>query len=378
MPVPRKKILYLVTEDWFFVSHFLPMAKAARELGFEVAVGTQIGNCGERLHGERMRAIDLGSRRGSLGPVEAVRYFARAYRIVRAEKPDIVHCIALKPVVLGGLAAKLAGARRLVLAPTGLGHLWTVQGAGVRLVRRLVTGVVGRWLDGPHTRFVFENKDDPRALGLDPVAPNVSFVGGAGVAPEEFPFMPEPPAPPVRLAVVSRMIWPKGIATAVAAVQRVQAAGAPVELDLYGEPDPANPLAIPPARLREWSQSPGIRWHGRTADVAQVWREHHISLFLSEYREGLPRTIVEAAAAGRPIVTTDIPGCRDLVRDGREGYLVKPGDIEGAARAIAALAGDAALRQRMGAQANRRFHEGFTEAAVTDTIAAIYRSLVGE
>ena len=160
--------------------------------------------------------------------------------------------------------------------------------------------------------------------------------------------------------------------------RRCAAHGPPVhkvELDLYGEPDVENPQAIPQETLRQWSQEPGIRWHGRTENVAQVWRDHHIALFLSKYREGMPRTIIEAAAAGRPIVTTDIPGNRDLVRDGREGFLVEPGDVDAAASAIVRLAGDEALRRRMGRDANIRFHEGFTESAVTEVVAGLYRSL---
>ena len=370
------KILYLATEDWFFASHFMPMARTARELGFDVVIATRLGDKADRLIAERFRPIPVNSKRGSSGLLEALRSVMRTYRIVRDERPDVVHCIALRPVVLGGLAAKLAGARRLVLAPTGLGYLWTTDGIFVRGLRALTRRAVGSWLNGPDTRYLFENRDDPREFGLDPNGNNVFIVGGAGVAPEDFPCGPEPPAPPVKLAVVSRMIAPKGIAEAVEAVRQARAAGAPVELDLFGEPDPANPLSIPPEILREWASEPGIRWHGRTEDVARVWWEHHIALFLSTYREGLPRTIVEAAAAGRPIIACAIPGCRDLVRDGQEGILIDPGDTAAAARAIARLADDAALRQKMGRDANLRFLDGFTESAVTGVVARLYGTFV--
>jgi glycosyltransferase involved in cell wall biosynthesis len=368
------KILYLATEDWFFASHFMPMARTARELGFDVVIATRLGDKADRFIAERFRPIPMNSRRGSSGLLEALRSVMRTYRIVRDERPDVVHCIALRPVVLGGLAAKLAGARRLVLAPTGLGYLWMTDGIVVRVLRALTRRAVGSWLNGPDTRYLFENRDDPREFGLDPNGITVFIVGGAGVAPEDFPYSPEPPAPPVKLAVVSRMIAPKGIAEAVEAVRQARTAGAPVELDLFGEPDPANPLSIPSEILREWARQPGIRWHGRTEDVARVWRGHHIALFLSTYREGLPRTIVEAAAAGRPIIACAIPGCRDLVRDGQEGILVDPGDTAAAAGAIARLADDAALRQKMGRDANRRFLDGFTESAVTGVVARLYRT----
>ena len=172
------------------------------------------------------------------------------------------------------------------------------------------------------------------------------------------------------------MIRPKGIAEAVEAVARARQLGSPVELSLFGRPDPSNPLSISEETLRQWSAQPGITWYGHSADIAKVWADHHIALFLSSYPEGLPRTLVEAAAAGRPIVTTDAPGCREVVRDGIEGFLVPPGDVEAAAQALVRLANDPALRARMGAAANARFYERFTEAAVQQTVKTLYRSLV--
>ena len=366
------KLLYLITEDWFFVSHFLPMARAARAAGFEVVVATRVRAHGARIAAEGFRVVSLENERRSFGPFEALRGFFRIVRIVREERPDIVHCIALRMVVLGGLAARMGGARQLVLAPTGLGHLWSDNGLIERFARALSRIVAGRWLRRPGTRYLFENTDDPREFGLGEGAP-VTIVPGAGVDPAEFPPSPEPAAPPMRVAVVARMIWPKGIAEAVAAVRRARALGADVELDLYGEPDPSNRRTCTEAELRALAE-PGIRWQGRTDDLARVWREHHVALLLTYYREGVPRSLIEAAAAGRPIVTTDVPGCRDVVRDGAEGLLVPPHDVEGAARALVRLAGDAALRARLGAAAHARFEERFTEAAVRRTVGELYDS----
>jgi glycosyltransferase involved in cell wall biosynthesis len=366
------KLLYLITEDWFFVSHFLPMARAARAAGFEVVVATRVRQHGERIAAEGCRVVALENERRSFGPFEALRGFFRIARIVREERPDIVHCIALRMVVLGGLAARWGGARNLVLAPTGLGHLWINEGLRERLARALSRIVVGRWLRRPGTRYLFENTDDPREFGLGPTDA-VTIVPGAGVSPDEFPPSPEPAAPPMRVAVVARMIWPKGVAEAVAAVKRACALGADVELDLYGEPDLSNRRTCTEAELRALAE-PGIRWHGRSSDIARVWREHHVAMLLTWYREGVPRSLIEAAAAGRPIVTTDVPGCRDLVRDGVEGFVVAPHDVEGAARALVRLAGDAALRARLGAAAHARFQERFTEEAVQRTVAELYAS----
>ena len=369
------KILYLVTEDWFFVSHFLPIAQAAQDCGWQVAVATRVRADGAQLSAAGCSVIAIESERGSASLLAGVRDFFQLRKIVRRERADVVHCIALRPVVIGGLAAKFAGTGSLVLAPTGLGHLWIERGMAVRLARKLVSRIVGAWLRGPRTHYLFENRDDPREFGIDPDAADVTLVGGAGVDPANFPESDEPPAPPVKVAVVSRMIRPKGIVEAVEAIRRARAAGAPVELHLYGDPDADNRRSIPQAILQQWSAEPGIAWHGHTADVARIWREHHVAMLLS-YREGLPRSLVEAAAAGRPIVATDVPGCREVARDGKEGILVPFGDSDAAARALTRLAADAGLRRRLGAAAYVRFSQRYTAEAVRQTVGALYRSLV--
>jgi glycosyltransferase involved in cell wall biosynthesis len=366
------KLLFLISEDWFFVSHFLPMARAARDAGFEVVVAARVKDHNQRIEAAGCRVIPFEIERGSVTPLAVLRGLKRVYDIVRVERPDIVHCIALRMIILGGIPAKIAGARTLVLAPTGLGHLWISNGLAERLMR-FGARVVAWLLRGSRTHFLFENAEDPPDLGLDAADPQVTVVPGAGVDPVEFPQMPEPPTPPLRIAVVARMIRPKGIAEAVEAARVARGKGAAVELDLYGVRDPSNPLSIPEADLRRWSAEPGIAWRGATADVPAVWRDHHAALFLSTYREGVPRSVTEAAACGRPIVTTDAVGCRELVRNDIEGILVPPGNIEAAADALVRLAEDAALRARLGAAAHRRFTERFTEEAVRTAVGALYR-----
>jgi glycosyltransferase involved in cell wall biosynthesis len=367
------KLLYLVTEDWWFCQHFLPMARAARAVGYEIVVAARLREHAAPIAREGYRTVSLENERRSLGAGEILRSTFRMMQIVRAERPDLVHCIGLRMVVLGGLAARLAGARAIVLAPTGLGHLWIENGPIERLARVVTRFLVGRWLRRPGTRYLFENADDPREFGLDSTGFDVTLVGGAGVAAADFAPAPEPPLP-VKIAVVARMILPKGIAESAAAVLRARARGTAVELHLFGSPDRSNRRSITESNLQAWSQQPGIVWHGATSDPAAVWREHHIAMLLS-YREGLPRALVEAAATGRPIIATDVVGCREVVRDGCEGLLVALGDIEAAAAAVGRLAADPVLRARLGATARERFLERFSEAAVTSTMKHLYKSL---
>lgn len=369
------KLLFLVTEDWWFCRHFLPMARAARGAGFEVAVGTRVREHAAPILAEGCRLVPLENARGSLALTAVVRELVRLMRLVRSERPEVVHCVGLRMVLLGGLAAKLSGATALVLAPTGLGHLWIEDGLVERVLRPVVRFLIGNVLRGGTTRFLFENADDPHELGLDPKHDSITFVGGAGVDPKQFAVAPEPSAPPVTVAVVSRMLKSKGIAEAVAAVRLARQRGVQIELHLYGAPDPANRNSFSEVDLKAWSAEPGIHWHGPTGDVAQVYRRHHVAMLLS-YREGLPRALVEAAACGRPIVATDVPGCRELVSDGAEGILVQLGNIEATADALVRLAADPALRTCLGAAAHARFRARFTEDAVKQTVAGLYGGLV--
>jgi glycosyltransferase involved in cell wall biosynthesis len=349
------------------------MARTARAAGFEVVVATRVRDHAGRIEAEGCRVVPLESERRSLGPFEALRGFFRIARIVRAERPDIVHCIALRMVALGGLAARFGGVKRLVLAPTGLGLLWSEDGVINCLARAALRFTIARVLRGAQTRYLFENTDDPHEFGLED-SPVVTIVPGAGADPQDYPPSPEPAAPPVKVAVVARMIAAKGIEDAVAAVQRARELGAPVELDLYGSPDPSNRRSCSEQDLAKWSAEPGIHWRGRSADVAEVWRTHHIAMLLTWYREGVPRSLIEAAACGRPIVTTDSPGCRDLVRDRNEGILVPLRDTEAAARALVELAGSSDLRAQFGRAANARFLEWFTEAEVRRRVGSVYAS----
>jgi glycosyltransferase involved in cell wall biosynthesis len=226
------KLLYLSTEDAAFCQHFLVMARAALTANFEVAVATKIRKHSHKLVEEGLRPIPLETERGSLSLFEAISGILKMVAIIRREQPDIVHCISLRMVLLGGFAARLAGAKKVVLAPTGLGHLWISDRFIERVLRRVVAFVVGRLLKGSNTHFLFENREDSVEFGIDPDSDYVTIVGGAGVVAEEFPPSPEPVETSIKVAVVSRMLVPKGIAEAVAAVELARAKGANITLHL--------------------------------------------------------------------------------------------------------------------------------------------------
>lgn len=370
-----KKLVFIVTEDWFFCSHFLPMARAARELGLDVTVICRVRNHREIIEETGARVVMLDAERRSLNPLAAAASTWRLAGLLKAERADVVHCIALRSILVGGTAAALAGVKRRIYALTGLGFLGARTDTVGRLARRVVQMLIGM-LTTTKTRFLFENNSDPRMLGLDPGEERVTIVGGAGVNPDALSPAPIPPVPPVKIAVIARMLWSKGIDLAVAATEQARLRGADIELSLFGAPDPSNPKAVPEATLKEWNSQPGITWHGPTGDVGAVWRDHHVCCLPSRGGEGLPRTLLEGASCGRAIVTTDVPGCRDLVRNGTEGLVVAADDASALAEAFFLLASDPASIERMGQAARARILDGYTERDVMEAVKDLYsRSL---
>jgi glycosyltransferase involved in cell wall biosynthesis len=368
-------LIFIVTEDWFFASHFLPMLRSAREAGFAPAVICRVRAHRQAIEAAGGRVIALEADRGRREIGSALATIGQIRRILRVERPAIVHLIALWPIALGGFAAILAGVRRRVYAVTGLGFLGASPSLRAHLARMATRLALRLPLDGKRVRFLLENPDDAKLLGFDPAARRVVIVGGAGVDPQAYGPSPLPPLPPLKIAVVARMLWSKGIDVAVAALRLARQQGADIILSLYGEPDPTNPKTIPQAQLEAWDAEPGIAWRGRTNDAAGVWREHHVCCLPSRGGEGLPRTLLEGASCGRAVLTSDVPGCRALVRDGVEGLLVPPGDAPGLARAMLALAQDPQRMARMGEAARARVLSGFTEQHVIEAVAGMYREL---
>lgn len=371
----RRRLLFFITEDWFFVSHFIGMGIAAKKAGFDVAVATRVKDHAPLIEAAGLRLIPVESLRGATGALALLGAVLTSRRVILQERPDIVHAIALRCVLTGGIAARLCRVRGLLLAPTGLGFLWSSSSAKAKLARCLLRLAVQYVLDGKRSFFLFENPDDARALGLDPErAGRIALVRGAGVDPEAFPAQSLPEGDELRLALVARMIGSKRVGDAVEAVRLARAQGIRARLDIYGAPDPDNPDSLSPAQLASWSRLPGIVWHGPTRDVVSVWKNAHAAILLST-GEGLPRSLVEAAASARAIITTDEPGNRIVVQDGGNGFIVPAGNPAMAAQAIAGLAKDRVLLERMGHASRRHFENGFTLEAVTGKAVEIYEKL---
>jgi glycosyltransferase involved in cell wall biosynthesis len=367
-------LLYLVTEDWYFWSHRLPIARAARDAGWAVLVATRVGSHGERIEQEGFRLIPIKMRRRSLAPWWEIATVAELIEIYRRERPDLVHHVAMKPVLYGSLAAALAGVPAVVHALAGMGYIFTSSGVKARLLRPLIRTAFRWLLDRSHSRLILQNPDDVAVMTKATVAPErVVLIRGSGVDTEAFAQSDELDGTPVAV-MVSRMLWDKGVGELVEAARLLQRRGVPLRVVLVGSPDPENPASIPERQLRDWDASGDVAWWGERSDVANIWANCHIAV-LPSYREGLPKSLLEAAACGRPLVATDVSGCREVVRDGATGLLVPPRDARALADALERLARDRDLRRRMGAAARDLVTREMSEQVVVAQTVALYRSL---
>jgi glycosyltransferase involved in cell wall biosynthesis len=378
------KLLFLVTEDWYFCSHRLPAARAARAAGFDVVVATRVRAHGDRIceEGFALRPI-VWRRRGDglLGGGRAILEIAGLYR---SERPDLVHHIALKPMLFGGIARRLgsAGTQNSPVAidsVMGLGSGFSAASFAARL-RRPSLGIALRLAAGRDRGWVIvQNPEDRDALIALGTAPQrIVMIRGSGVDCNHFRALPDPETTTVTVALVSRMLRDKGVLDAVAAIRLLRGRGLPVELLLAGPTDPDNSGSLTTESLASLTAEPGIEWLGPVADVRNVWLRSAIAVLPSTYGEGVPKALLEAAACARPIVASDVPGCRELVRPGETGLLVPPRNVDQLAAAIAALAGDPGRRAAMGRAGRALAQCEFAEDIVAGETLAVYQTALRE
>jgi glycosyltransferase involved in cell wall biosynthesis len=367
----RPKLFFLVTEDWYFWSHRLPVARAARDAGFAVAIATRVREHGDRIREEGFALHPLAWRRRGdrlFGAWRAIREIARLYR---AERPDILYHVALKPTLFGGIATRLAFRRGAEPA-----MLSAVMGFGSSATRwrRAALGLALRIVPGGGT-FIVQNPENRAVLArqrLDPA--RIALIRGSGVDTAHFIPLPEPEGLGVTVALVGRMLRSKGVLEAVAAVRRLRADGLEIDLLLVGMTDPDSGDTLSVAALTELAAEPGIEWLGHVEDVREIWRRAAIAVLPSSYGEGLPKALLEAAACGRSIVASDMPGCREIVIHDRTGLLVPAHDVAGLAAAIAALAADPDLRRRLGIAGRALVEREFADAIVAEQTVALCRA----
>jgi glycosyltransferase involved in cell wall biosynthesis len=371
MAVPR--LLFLITDDRYFVSHRLPMARAARDAGFDVHVATKVADYRAPILAEGFTLHELGWSKLRRKPHHIIRDILEIRRLYKVLRPDVVHHVALVPIIFGQLAATgLSVASVNTVAGLGSGFIG-LDLVGL-LLRQGLSTALRILLNRPSTLTVVQNEDDRRAVQQIGVAPEtIRLVPGSGVDTDRIRPLPEPQGP-ITVGVAARMLDDKGIRPLVAAQQKLQAEGQDIRLVLAGDPDLANRTAIRPEELTHFASLPGISWLGHVENIESLWAQCHIAALPSR-REGLPKALLEAAAVGRPLIATDVPGCRDVAIDGKTGLLVPVDDAARLADAISLLAGNSALRKEMGSAARSFVETRFSAVAIGAASLTLYRSL---
>jgi glycosyltransferase involved in cell wall biosynthesis len=368
------RLLYVVTEDWAFLSHRLPMARAARDAGFEVHVACHVNDGAAAITAERFILHPIPFARGSLSPLAALATIAALRRIHRTVKPELTHHVALQACVLGMIAA--TGRRTAcVNAFIGLGYAFTADTIKAQTLRRLIGAALRFLLDRDASVALVQNGDDRAALiALGIAKDRIALISGSGVDVEHFVPLPEPEGPPT-FGFVGRLLDDKGIRTLVVAHRLLRANGSDARLLIAGTPDPANPASVSEDEAKSWNSEPGITWLGQVRDIAGLWRSAHVAVLPSR-REGLPLSLMEAAACGRAMIASDVPGCREVVIHEQTGLLVPVDDAPALAQAMQRLAAAPDLRARYAAAARNLAVEKFAADIIGRQTVELYRRLL--
>jgi len=350
------------------------MARAARAAGFEVHVATRIDRHGPAIEAEGFHLHPISWRRGSLDPRDFFRVLREVRRLYRKLPPDLAHHVAVPATLVGSLAAT-GLATVCVNAMTGLGTLFISNEPRIRAARTIVTPVLGKVLSRPSSVVLVQNLDDRAVMesfGVDPS--QIALIPGSGVDTDLMTPSPEP-AGPVTIGFLGRLVEAKGIRALVEAHGRLCTRGRDIRLVIAGTPDEANAGSIPKEEISAWGRHRNVSCLGFVEDIAALWTSVHIAV-LPSHREGLPLSMLQAAACGRPLIATDVPGCRDVARADYNALLVPIDDVEALAQAIDRLALDPPLRRRFGAASRMLVEREFSSQRIGRDLIALYGDML--
>ncbi|HEY1952406.1 MAG TPA: glycosyltransferase family 4 protein [Gemmatimonadaceae bacterium] len=375
MSGPARRIVYLVNSSRWFLSHRFPLAVAARESGFEVHIAAPAAEPeSEEIRSRGYQVHEYPLERAGSNPLTDIRTITEIARIYRDVRPHIAHHVAIKPVLYGSLVARTLRVPAFVNAVTGLGYVFMASGTVASARKAAVTAAYRIACGYANSRVIFQNPDDLESFVRARIVPagRAVLIRGSGVNLSSFPAMPEPPGVPV-VMFPSRMLWDKGLAEFVEAARRVHAVGVPARFVLVGDVD-YNRTSVDVAQLRAWESEHIVEWWGHRSDMPAALAQSTI-VCLPSYREGLPKALLEGASTGRALVTTDVPGCREVVRNGDNGLLVPVGDADALARAIIRLLQVPTERHQMAARSRQRAQDEFSIDRVVKETLQVYRSL---
>lgn len=371
------KVLFFANTEWYLYNFRLAFAKFLRDRGFEVVMVSPVGPYGARLIAEGFRWIGLDMNRRSIHPVRELAVLYRLSRIYAAEKPDIVHHFTIKCVVYGSFIAWRLGIRKRVNAVAGMGYVFTSSALRARLLKPVVAALMKLLLRGNDARLIIQNNDDFSAFQTARLASpaNMRLIRGSGVDTSLFRPRDRARDGRTRVLFAARLLWDKGIGEYVEAARILKRANCAVDMLIAGVPDIGNPSSVAPSQIEQWMQEGVITHLGHVDDMPALLSDVDIAV-LPSYREGAPRSLIEAAAAGLPIVSTDVPGCREIVEHEVNGLLVPVRQVDPIVEAIRFLHQYPAERARMGQAGRNKVLRQFDQRLVFEATHAVYLELI--
>lgn len=378
-----KKILFNITEDWFFCSHFLERAIAAKKKGYSISVISKENNHKKLIENNGISFYPVPYNRKSINPIYEFFILIRIIKLYKKIQPDIVHHVAAKPIIYGSIAAKFNKIKSVLNAPVGLGFVFSSGSIKARILRPILKFLLKKFINSHigknmRNKVVFENYDDLNYfIKMGAVNPKYGCViRGAGVKVKKN-LEPKKITNKPTITLVARMLKDKGVLEFVSAARQLKAKRINARFLLVGDIDPYNPSSLEKSALKKWNDERIIKWLGWVNNIESVLKETDI-LCLPSYREGLPKALIEGAAFGLPIVTTDTVGCRDVVEDGVNGFLVPIKNIDKLANRLSELIKNKTLREKMGKESYGIARSKFSSSIINSETLKLYDELFFE
>lgn len=373
------KIILFANTDWYLYNFRLGFILALRDAGHDVLLVSPPGDYGQRLLDLGLRWQPIQMVRRSLNPLRELQLIFRLWRLLRLERPDLVHSFTIKCAVYGSIAARLASVPARVSAVAGMGYVFTSDAAKARLLRPFVRGLLRLSLGGRGALLVLQNSDDVALFeraGLVP-ASRIRLIRGSGVDCGKYipSGAPDPVRSTLQVLLAARLLWDKGVDDYVRAARILKADGLDISFLMAGDSDPGNPAAVPEALVRDWHSEGIVQWLGHVADMPALLSSVDL-VVLPSYREGLPKSLIEAAACALPLIATDVPGCREVITDGVDGLLVPVRDARALAAAIRALHDDPGRARSLGLAARQKAMAEFDQDIVIRKTIGVYEELM--
>ena len=376
----RLKIVFVVTEDWYFCSHRLGLAVEAKKAGHDVVAVTRMAKHQDLIQRSGVSAVNFRTiRRSSFNPLRELATLLELLLIFKREKPDLVHLVALKPVFYGALAAHILKVPFQVHALGGLGFIFSSNRILAKFLKPITSKAFKLIFNRSNCRLILQNNDDFGLMTerIDITKNNVCLIRSAGVDLDEFKVSELPSTTPI-VMFASRMIWDKGVYEFVQAAEKIKEKGIDSRFVLIGEPDAENPSSVPIEKLKQWNKAGNVEWWGGRNDMPKEISKSSIFCLPSYYGEGIPKVLIEAMSCARPIVTTDMPGCRDLVVNEENGIIVRPKDWINLSEAIEKLITDRELCKKMGLAGRKIAEENYSLKKITFQTLNVYEDLIGK